>query len=731
MSTTMREQAAAIVDGIGGPENISSLTHCATRLRFELNDASKADKAAIEAVPKVMGAVPQGGSHYQVVIGGDVATVYDEINALPQMKGSHAKPSNDDVKAAARAKAKGKLPWMDAFFEYLSDSFRPLLGVLLGASLIIAFTAVLDAFKIVDFRAEDKGISWVFVDAMWNSVFYFLPVLVAYNAGKKLRIDPWVPAVIMLALMTPSFTSMLDNPATTCVPNEALGTETCRATVFGLPMLLQGYNGNVFVPLMMAFVAALVYRGFKKLIPSAVHMVFVPFFTLVIVIPLTAFIIGPFGVWLGNTIGVGLSWMNDNVPFVFAIAIPMLYPFLVPLGLHWPLNALMLVNIQTLGYDFIQGPMGTWNFACFGATAAVLAISIRDRDPEMRQTSGSALAAGLFGGISEPSLYGIHLRFKRIYPRMLVGCFAGGLTIAVLGMMADTVQTNAFVFTSLLTTVVFSPTWVYVISIAVAFFTAFIIIFITDYRTPEEKAEALARAAAARDGIALADASPADPGAAASGSTAPADAPAASAAPAAAAAAAAGSAAGLAGSTSAAGDSAAGDSAAADSADGSAVALKEREPAVVSIELASPVEGEIVALNDVPDAVFSSGALGQGLGIKPDNGKVVSPVAGVVATAMKTGHAYGLKTDDGVEVLVHIGIDTVKMNGEGFDQAVHKGDRVEVGQLLATVDLEAVAAAGYDNTVLMTVTNTKQMREVALAAEGHVAAGDRVVVVDK
>ena len=153
---------------------------------------------------------------------------------------------------------------------------------------------------------------------------------------------------------------------------------------------------------------------------------------MLIMIPLTAFLIGPLGIWLGNGIGSGLAWMNSNAPFVFAILIPMLYPFLVPLGLHWPLNALMLVNIQTLGYDFIQGPMGAWNFACFGATAGVLVLSMRDHDTQMRQTATGALAAGLFGGISEPSLYGIHLRFKRIYPRMLLGCFAGGLTLSLI-----------------------------------------------------------------------------------------------------------------------------------------------------------------------------------------------------------------------------------------------------------------------------------------------------------
>ncbi|WP_156193621.1 glucose PTS transporter subunit IIA [Corynebacterium kalinowskii] len=663
---TRQDTAKAILDGIGGADNIASFSHCATRLRFELNDASKADKKALDSIPKVMGAVPQGGNHYQVVIGGDVATVYDDMNALPEMKGGAVK-SNDDVKAEQRAKAKGKMPWLDAFFEYLSDSFRPILGVLLGASLIIAFTAILDAFRIVDFRAEDKGISWIFVDAMWRSVFYFLPVMVAYNAGKKLRIDPWVPGSIMFALLTPEFLSLSENVATVCTTNEALGTDTCKATIFGLPMLLQGYGGNVFVPLIMAAVAAAAYKFFQKIIPSAVHMVFVPFLTLVVMIPLTAFLIGPFGVWLGNEIGIGLSWMNDNAPFVFAILIPMLYPFLVPLGLHWPLNALMLVNIQTLGYDFIQGPMGAWNFACFGATAAVLFLSIRDKDTEMRQTAGSALAAGLLGGISEPSLYGIHLRFKRIYPRMLVGCFAGGLTIAILGASSNGVKTDAFVFTSLLTTSVFSPWLTYVISIAVAFFVAFGLIVITDYRTPEEKAEAKARLSAEDEVMDVAK-----PAAVAGG-----------------------------------------------------VATLTKVGT-----LAAPVTGQLVAMKDLSDAVFASGALGDGIGIKPAEATVVSPVEGTVITAMKTGHAYGLKTDSGVEVLVHIGVDTVKMKGEGFEQLVHKGDRVSVGQPLANVDFDAVKTAGYDDTVIMTVTNTKKFGGVVPAAAGAVTAGDEVVTVE-
>ncbi|MBA1838127.1 PTS beta-glucoside transporter subunit EIIBCA [Corynebacterium sp. zg912] len=668
MATTkasLEDQAADILAGIGGADNIASMTHCATRLRFELNDTSLADKDRLEANPKVMGAVPQGGSHYQVIVGGDVATVYNAMNRLPEMAGRDV--SNEDLKAQQRDKAKGKVPWLDAFFEYLSDSFRPILGVLLGASLIIAFAAFLDAFGIVDFRAEVKTPGWQFVDAMWSSVFFFLPVAVAYNAGKKLDIDPWVPAAVMLALFTPDFTTLEEHPDARVV--DIFGEPTNVVDVFGLPMIHNAYNGNVFVPLIMAAVAALLYKGLQKIIPSAVHMVFVPFLTLLVMIPVTAFLIGPFGYLLGAWIGTGLAWMNGNAPFVFALLIPMLYPFLVPLGLHWPLNALMLVNIDTLGYDFIQGPMGAWNFACFGATAAVLALSIRDHDPLMRQTSGSALAAGLLGGISEPSLYGIHLRYKRIYPRMLVGCFAGGLTIAILGNPYGGVKTDAFVFTSIPTMFVFDPMWVYMVAIAVAFFTAFFIILITDYRTPEEKAEALARAAAARND--------------------------------------------------------------------ETEEAEEVAPAQVAAEQASqsnvvaPIAGEVVAMEALNDAAFASGALGQAVGITPANETltVVAPAAGKVISVAKTGHAYGIKTDDGVELLVHIGIDTVKLAGEGFTPLVEKKQIVAAGDPLAEVDFAAIAENGVDTTVITTVVNAKKLGGVNDVADGTVVAGDPVLEV--
>ena len=679
----MSNTAQEILDAVGGPGNITHLTHCATRLRFELNDASIIDKDRVEAIDGVLGAVPQSGDRYQIVIGGAVQSVFNEINNLPSMK-SGAAASNDDVKAAARAKARGKNAIVDAFFEYLSDSFRPLLPVLLGASLILAFLAVLDSLGVVDTRA-DVIPAWLgYVNSMWRAVFYFLPAMVAYNASKKLDIDPWVGTAVILSLLTPNFLGLSNTSSfteTTCTTT-ALGSEQCVTQIGNLPLQLADYGGQVFVPLLMVPILAVVYKGLKKIIPSNVQMVFVPFISFIIIMPLTAFLIGPLSIWIGNGLGGGLAWLNGHAPIIFAIIIPIIYPFLVPLGLHWPLNALQLANIASTGSDFIQGPMGAWNFACFGATAGVLFLSIRDRDTDMRQTASGALAAGLFGGISEPSLYGIHLRFKRIYPLMLTGCVVGGLVIGIGGGAT----TNTFVFTSLLTIPVFTPMAVYGLGVAAAFFTAFLMVVFFDYRTKEQKAEARAKKEAAKAGVSAAPAA----------APAPVAAPAAPVAPVAEA----------------------------------APAPAFSDEAVADLTLTAPMAGELVALSDVADEAFAAGALGPGIAVSPAAGAVVvAPCDGKVSVAFPTGHAYGIKSASGVQVLIHIGMDTVKLEGKGFTPRVAKGDVVKRGDVLAEVDWDVIHEAGYDTITPMVVTNKKKFGEITPAAPGPVGITDTVVTV--
>lgn len=740
--------AARIVDAVGGPANITSLTHCATRLHFELADAGHVNQHGLESIPGVLGAFPRAGNRYQVIIGGAVASVYEQIVRLRTARlmpaaqlpsavmqsasqsmqptqpaqpaqsaqstqptqpaqsapylSDDAAPSRDTATDAeqscgpsntsrhftprtVREWGSAARAWAAAFFDYLSDSFRPILGVLLGASLVIAIVNVIVALGIVPDGETSAG--WILLKAIWEGVFTVLPIMIAYNAAKKLDVDPWLGGAIMAALMTPQFTGVMSgmsgasvssalSGAIQCSANAVFGAETCTVSAFGIPIQLNDYGGNVFVPLLMAAVLAVVYHGLKRVIPDSVQLVFVPFLSLVVVFALTILVIGPLGIWLGGGLGAATAWLNAHVPFLFALIIPMLYPFLVPLGLHWPLNALMLMNIQALGYDFVQGPMGVWNFACFGATAGVLVLAVRGKDSAMRQTAVGALLAGLLGGVSELSLYGIHLHHRRVYRWLLAGCAAGGVTSAVLGwlfpsvlpsgQMVRGVTTTAFAFSSLLTIPVFDRMWVYALSIAVAFVMAMVLTVLFGYRTPPRATEA--QMVSAGENVRSQDAVR-----------------------------------GI-GATSSDAESA---------EDSPSRPASDRTPD--SNAILSPVAGRLMNLEATGDPVFASRALGEGVGVVPETAgetAVLAPVSGTLKTVARTGHAFGIKTDDGIEVLVHVGIDTVNMDGEGFVVAVGKGERIAAGEPLATVDFGKVAAAGHSVVVVVTVVNAAELTVV-------------------
>jgi PTS system beta-glucosides-specific IIC component len=698
--------AEDIVQSIGGATNVVALTHCATRLRFQLRDASAINQATVEAIPGVMGAVPQTGDRYQVVIGGAVETVYNDIMALPAMQkpGGGSGDSVADMKAAGRAKGpRGKFGWLDTFFEVLSDAFRPILGALLGASLFITFMALMATLGVIPaWNAPGVTLSpsWQFVNFMWQGVFIFLPLMVAYNASKKLGADPWVGFAIMAVVMLPGFTAL----GLTAGAESVFDGHATIVQVFGLPLTVTDYSSQVFPPLLMAAALGALNKGLKKVIPANLQLIFVPFFCLLVMIPLTAFLIGPIGVYAGAGLGDFLRSINDFSPFIFALVIPLAYPFMVPLGLHWPLNAVMLLNINTFGFDFIQGPMGAWNFACFGATAGVLFLSIRQRDLQMKQTATGALAAGLLGGISEPSLYGIHLRFKRIYPPMLVGCLVGGLIIGIGGG----VTTSAFVFSSLLTIPAFDNIPLYAAAITAAFVTAMVLVVLRGYQTPEQKAAVAAEVAdrdasentAQHDEV---DAAVAAPASVSTASAAP-----ASAEP-----------------TSAVSSG----TATATATLPATVTATTTAVATVLHTLGSPLAGVVIPLVDVPDPVFSQGIVGLGVGINPTGDTVFAPAAGVVVVAQSTGHAFGLMLDNGIELLIHVGIDTVNLGGRGFDVKATVGDRVEAGTPLVTFDRAVIEAAGYSLITPVLVTNPFSYGSVDVADARFVTIGDPLLTV--
>jgi len=322
----------------------------------------------------------------------------------------------------------------------------------------------------------------------------------------------------------------------------------------------------------------------------------------------------------------------------------------------------------------------------------VLVLTLRHRDTQMRQTATGALAAGLLGGISEPSLYGIHLRFKRIYPRMLVGCFVGGLIIGTGSLIMDLpngVTTEAFVFTSLLTIPAFEPWGLYTIAIAGAFFTAMFLVILSNFRTPEQQAEFEAE----RDEAEAVAAAEHIPAAAVEGAE-PRRIDASDAAPAVVAAA-------------------------------TATALLER----VVIEVGSPLDGKLVPLSEVPDPVFAGGVMGPGAAIEPSGNTVYAPGPGTVAAAQPTGHAFGLVLDGGLEVLIHVGIDTVNLAGKGFDVKVKNGDRVEAGTPLVVFDRKVIEDAGYPLITPVIVLNADDFAAVNPMLEGDVRHGDLVIEV--
>lgn len=671
-----RELGEKILDGLGGPENIAHMTHCATRLRVTpvSNDAVQNKK--IEGLPGVLSVIEQSGQT-QVVLGERVEAVYNEISALPSMSG-HAE---GDTKVEAEGK---KTNWINNVFDVLSDSFRPLLWALLGTSMILTLIVfmqqlgffgqytdltgqvvnvdIVNGARLADEKAAtalnnqwmQQFAFWYILKAASLSVLNFMPIMLGATAAKRLGANMWVGAAIPAALMTGTFTDLtaLADPATKILNVPFFGLD--------LPLYAFSYTGQVFPPLLAAALLAPLERFLKKVIPSMLQMVFVPMISVIILVPLTAFLVGPIGIGVAMAISDFLKGVNDVAPALVGALIAGLYLFMVPLGLHWPLNAVMINNLQTMGTDFIQSPMGAYNFAVFGLVTGVAIKAKHDR--ELRQTAVGASMSGLLGGISEPSLYGVVLRYKRVIPIILVPAVIGGATISFLG-----VKSYAFAFTSLLSIPAMQPSYLYAIGLAIAFFGAMTGVLIFGY---ESKADA-AKHAAQRAAEAAEESAP------------KAEAVAAKAAPAAAAT--------------------------------TAVAAEAAAPAASAgevIELHSPIEGTAVALSEVPDPIFAAGKLGEGVAIEPTGTTVVAPAAGKVAATYPSGHAVGLKLENGIELLIHVGLDTVNLDGKGFSVKVAKGDVVAAGDALIEFDPEVIKEAGYPLITPVIVTNTRKFAEV-------------------
>ena len=671
------ELGEKILTGLGGSENIAHFTHCATRLRVTPADRSKVNTDQIKSIPGVLSVIEQSGQT-QVVLGDRVEGVYNEMQTLPGMANL-----GEDNAGSKKASGGKKAGWLTNIFDVLSDSFRPLLWALLGTSMILTLIVFLQQFgffgQYTDLTGQSVNIDivngprlsdeaagkaleaewmkqfafWYILKAAALSVLNFMPIMLGATAAKRLGANMWVGAAIPAALMTSTFQSLtkLADPATKMLDVSIMGLH--------LPLYAYDYTGQVFPPLLAVALLAPLERLLKKIIPNMLQMVFVPMISVIILVPVTAFVVGPIGIGVAMGISDFLKNVNDVAPGAVGALIAGLYLFMVPLGLHWPLNAVMISNLQSLGTDFIQSPMGAYNFAVFGA---VTGVAIRaSKNKELRQTAVGASMSGLLGGISEPSLYGVVLRYKRVIPLILVPAVVGGATISLLE-----VKSHAFAFTSLLSIPAMQPSALYALGLAIAFFGAMTGVLLFGYEPRSKK-----------DGQAAAET-------------------------------------GSEGEPKAAGADEADTAKKTDTAAAAAKAAPAK-PAIESgtvYELTAPLEGKAVALEEVPDPVFASGKLGKGVAIEPTGTAVVAPADAKVSATLPSGHAVGLKFENGVEMLVHVGLDTVQLDGKGFEVKVAKGDSVKAGQELLTFDPAVIKEAGYPLITPVLITNTNKFADV-------------------
>lgn len=602
-----KELGNKIIDLVGGEGNVKSLVHCATRLRFKLGDHRKADKEALSSIPDVMTVVENGGQ-FQVVIGNKVGKVHAEIMKNHTISGD----STDE------GDSKGKDGTMGKVFEYISGTFSPLIPAMAGAGMIKALLAILSILNWIDVESSTYAV----LNAASGGVFYFLPVFVGISAAKKLNANPFVGGAIAAGLMEPNFTALLSG--------------TGDISFMSIPLIASDYSSTVFPLLIAVAIYAPLERFLKKYTPDTIQLFFVPMVSLLVMVPLTALVFGPFGEYISLAIASAITFLFGISRILTGILIASAWPILVILGVHWGVVPIIIDNF-TRGGDMIAPITGAAVFAQIGIA---FGIYLRVRDKDLRSLSFAATLSGLFAGVTEPILYGIILRYRKLLPVLFISGAVGGAIIA----MFD-VRVFSFVFPGFFTIPAFSPTVGYIIGIGTSFILATILAFIFGV-TGKKKQDEVAKESLTIEGA----------------------------------------------------------------------TSKSKE----TYDLLTPIEGGLIPLENVDDPVFSSGVMGKGVAIQPTVGIVVAPFDGKVATLFPTKHAIGLVSEDGVEVLIHIGLDTVQLEGKYFEAHVGQDAIVKKGDKLVTFDIQGIQESGYKVTTPVIITNTANYLDVIPVQSQHV-----------
>jgi len=625
------KDAAAIIAAVGGEENIDSLYHCVTRLRFGLKDNTLADQAALTAITPVMG-VNDAGSQYQVIIGNDVPDVYRAIVAeLPRLS------TEDAVDGSAATPASEKQKLHTRFLDFISGTFAPILPAIAGAGLLKGVLALINTFGWVDPTSQ----TFLIFSAIADAVFFFLPIIVAVSAARKLGANPYVAASLGGTLVYPALTGLL-----------GAGDPV---TLLGIPVTASSYSYSVIPVLLGVYLLSWVERGFTRIIPSFLKLTFVPMLSLVVVVPITLTLLGPLGTFVGSGIAGGINWALDNGGVPAGFVIGALLPLIIMTGMHYTLVPFILQNLATLGYDKFLPLTYVQTFATAGA---VFGVFLRAKNKQIKALSLSTTFTALMG-VTEPALYGLALPLRRPLVATMAGAAVGGAISLGFGVKAYVLAGNGGL-PGLPGLVGETFIWA-IVGIVIAFIVSAVVSTILGIDE-----SILAGTAEKTPAV-----TPATVKAATSAVV--------------------------------------------------AAPLAAGESEIVS----APLTGTLVSLDDVPDTTFSKRLVGDGTAIRPTSGAVTSPVDGVVATLFPTKHAVAVRSDSGVEVLIHVGLDTVNLKGAGFTAHVAVGDKVSVGDLLLDVDLAAVGAT-HDTLSVVVITNSAKYT-VDPGTTGPVRAGDALI----
>ena len=637
-----------IIADIGGKDNVVSVVHCTTRLRFKLKDMKKANDDKLKATDGVISVVKSGGQ-YQVVIGNNVADVYDTLVKVGGFANGGS-VSDDDVDNSNMSLA-------DKFIDLISGIFNPLLGAMCAGGMIKGFNAMFLAFG---WLSTNSG-TYVILNAIGDSLFYFLPVILGISSAKKFGINTYLGATIGAALCYPSIVSMASSKTALFTVFKGTFLEApVHMTFLGIPVISMNYTTSVIPIIIAVWFASKVQKIARKIIPDVVKTFLVPFIVLLVTVPITFLVIGPVATWLGNGVAEIVSAIYNFSPVIAGILMGAFWQVFVIFGVHWGFVAVMMTNIAAMGFDPI---IGLSFAASFAQTGVVLAMIFQTKDEKTRSLAIPAFVSGIFG-VTEPAIYGLTLPRKKPFILSCIASAVGGGLIGLFGTKTY-LMAGMGIFAipcAMGKNGIDMGVYGLMIGMAVAIVLGFALQMIFGKKSVDGN---LAEQAAV---------------------------------------------------SATAGSAGANDSANSDTVKAEVSYNKEEE-------LVAPINGQVVPLSDVKDEVFSSGSMGKGIAIEPQEGKVCSPLDGEVVMVFPTGHAIGLKSTNGAEVMIHIGMDTVELEGKGFTTLVKKGQAVKKGDPLIKFDMEAIKKAGFKLTTPIVVTNSNEYQEITAIADGPITIG--------